>query len=528
MEKWDIETHPPPVRRSGLLWLALYPFAWLLLFSGSNMFWFLPAGLRLATLWILPRRWWWLMALLEWMAILGLSLTRDSYQSLPGLLFSTTLPWIVCALVVRGIGRHGRDLPSLDALPRLLVCGVVAAMFTTIALTAIDLNDDGELSGSLTSMLFGYALGDFAGVVIALPILLVLHDQTGPDRMPWTILTANGLVLGPVAVALALSTLHGMDAPVYPLVLSLLPMFVIAYRFGWRQGAIALGLLVPAIHPIGGALAALWSSGQLQLLIAVSGCAALLLGVSNEKMRVKRDALSAMVQTLSLRSNQLAEAANRIASLQEQERRRIGVELHDQIGQDMTAIATRLRIIEHKAVVPEVREGMSAIGRLVSEAHGHLREVINELHPAVLDRFGLARALTDGPIAEMLRYADIDYRCTIQGDIETLPDNVASALYRVCQEAATNCAKHGCGGYVHIRVSLNPTDAFSSLTLEIEDRAGALDIDVRRPGRGLQNIRDRAYAIGAEYRFNMRSGEPRHALRLKVARLIDGRGPEPV
>src|SRR3546814_6702633 len=80
-----------------------------------------------------------------------------------------------------------------------------------------------------------------------------------------------------------------------------------------------------------------------------------------------------------------------MAALQEHESRRIGAELHDQIGQDMTAIATRLRIVELTASNPTVLEGLSSISSLVTTAHGHLREVINELHPAVLDRFGLTR-----------------------------------------------------------------------------------------------------------------------------------------
>jgi two-component system sensor histidine kinase UhpB len=145
MDKSDIEAHSQLPRRWELPWLALYPFAWMALFAGSSIFWFLPAGLRLGTLWLLPRRSWWKMALVEWAAILVLSLSRHAFQSTAGLLVSTVFPWCIYALVLRVLGRHGRRLPSRQALPRLIVVGLVAAAFTTIVLTAVDLNVDGSL-----------------------------------------------------------------------------------------------------------------------------------------------------------------------------------------------------------------------------------------------------------------------------------------------------------------------------------------------------------------------------------------------
>jgi two-component system sensor histidine kinase UhpB len=222
------------------------------------------------------------------------------------------------------------------------------------------------------------------------------------------------------------------------------------------------------------------------------------------------------VQALRTRSAELARAANRMAAMQEQERRRIGVELHDQIGQDMTAIATRLRIVELTATNPAVLEGLASISNLVTSAHGHLREVINELHPAVLDRFGLARAIAEGPFAELLRDRGVLYTSRVQGRVDRLPDNIASALYRICQEAATNGARHGCGGRMHIRLTLIPTAVAAELTLEIEDQFGPIAVDPDRPGRGLLNIRDRANALGASYHFEPASGTPRHRVQMWI------------
>lgn len=511
----DIEAYPRLSRRSETFWLALYPLAWVLLFSVSSIFWFLPAGLRFGVLWLLPRRAWWKMAIVEIGAIVALSLVRDVYDTLPGLLAGSALPWTLYALVVAAASGPGQA-PVRRALPRLLGAGVLAATINALALTAIDRFDDGIVSAAVSSMFASYALGDFAGIVLMMPLVFAIHAQSGPDRRPLRTLLAHGFVFVPAGLALGISMLWSAQAPVYPLLYSLLPLFAIAYRFGWRPAAVAVALLSVGVHHVSDSLAQIWNPGELQLLMAMTSCAALLLGAAAETQNAQRDTLSAAVHALSSRTNQLTEAASRIASLQEMERRRIGAELHDQLGQDMTAIATRLRIVERTTADPAVRMGLASIGALVADAHMHLREAINHLHPTVLDRFGLARALAEGPLAELLRDHDVRYTCRIEGDVDALPDSIASAVYRICQEAITNCARHGCGGRVHLHLSFMQERAGSRLELRIRDEAGAIHLTGNGSGHGLQNIRDRAAAIGAEYHFDPEAGTPRHALSLRI------------
>src|SRR3546814_6824786 len=86
--------------------------------------------------------------------------------------------------------------------------------------------------------------------------------------------------------------------------------------------------------------------GQLPLLMAIVGCAVLLIGVATEALRTRRQEMDQVVQALRTRSAELARAANRMAALQEHDCRRTAAELHDRIGTDMTAIAPRLLIVE--------------------------------------------------------------------------------------------------------------------------------------------------------------------------------------
>ncbi|HZW18400.1 MAG TPA: MASE1 domain-containing protein [Luteimonas sp.] len=515
-ENATIETQSPWWRRPAVIGLALYPAAWMALLAASNTLWFLPAGLRLGTLWLLPRRLWPVMAGVEVATLLAWNAIGLDYANPVNLVLGAVLPWCVYATVLRGIGRHGRGTPAVKALPRLFAVAFVAAVFNSILLTAIDLDDSGMLGAGLPATLVSFALGDFAGSVLLVPIMLALAEQVGPKRHPWPELAAWGVAVAPAAIVLALALLPAIEAPIYPLAMALLPLFLLAHRYGWRATAVAYGLLCVTLIVVPLPFASALQPGQLPLLMGMAGCAALLLGVATDALRTQRREMDEIVRALRRRGVELTLAANRMAVLQEQERRRIGVELHDQIGQDMTAIATRLRIVELTASNPEVLKGLSSISSLITSAHGHLREVIDKLHPAVLDRFGLSRAIAAGPFLELLRDHGVLYTSRVQGRVDQLPDNIASALYRICQEAVTNGARHGCGGRMHIRLVLLPSPAASELILEIEDHAGAIAVDPERPGRGLLNIRDRADAIDADYRFNPDSGMPRHWVHLWV------------
>src|SRR5690606_28423344 len=147
-------------------------------------------------------------------------------------------------------GRHGRGTPAWRALPRLLVVGFVAAVLNSLLLTGIDLNDDGRLSAGLPPTLVSFALGDFAGIVLVVPIMLALVEQFGPERRPWPLLAAYGVVLASPAVILGLALLPSIEAPIYPLALALLPLFLVAYRYGWRPAMISYGLLCLALTTI--------------------------------------------------------------------------------------------------------------------------------------------------------------------------------------------------------------------------------------------------------------------------------------
>jgi two-component system sensor histidine kinase UhpB len=401
-------------------------------------------------------------------------------------------------------------------MQRFLVCGLLAAGANATALTAVEWFEHGALRTGVANVMFVYALGDTVGVLLLAPLIRVLHAQFRGAAVPWSQVFARGLVVVPLLVTLGLMSLPLERVELYPVMLSIFPLLLIAFRYGWRASAVAMALLSAGIYVVDDALFHIWHPAQLQLLIAAAGFAGLALGISGDALRTQGRALTSTIDMLSSRTRALADATNRIVSQQEAERRRIGTELHDQIGQDMTAIATRLRLVARTTPDEGTRAKLHSIEELVVEAHDHLRDVIHSLHPLVLDLFGLQRALAEGPLRQMARDHDVEFESEIAGPLERLPPNVATAIYRICQEVTTNCARHGCGGRMRIQLSMIDQEKDSTVELQIDDDGGRFDIPTGNMGHGLQNIYDRADAIGAEYHFNPEDGHPRHAMYLRL------------
>lgn len=509
-------------RRVILLTALGYAALFVPLFLASSSLAYLPAGLRLASLWLLPRRTWWTLAVTEWFTLLALHLYRDSIHEPAALVLATLGPWCLYALTVRLLAVTPTPAPTPRTIYRYLLCGLVASLANGLLQGSVHWLDRVGTGADVPPLAADFVLGDFLGVMLVAPVLRLLHVQTTGARVPWPSLLANGMVFMPVAVMAFFSLPSFRSAMVYPLLFSAVPLLFVAFRHGWRASTVAMVLLGCTAYFLRDSLWLRWTHGQAQLLLAVIAFGGLALGVATDALRTQGRALQQGIELLSVRTRALADATNRVVSQQEDERRRIGSDLHDQLGQDMTAIATRLRLVERITTDAVTRGHLRSVLALVNDAHEHLRDVILSLHPLVVDRFGLARALEAGPLLDLARDHDIDYRCAVEGPVELLPRDVGTSLYRICQEVTTNAVRHGCGGVLHLRLSLLPREDGHHLELAILDEAGAFEMPTGNLGSGLQNIQDRADAMGADYTFNPSSGHPRHVLRLQVPGIAGG------
>jgi signal transduction histidine kinase len=195
------------------------------------------------------------------------------------------------------------------------------------------------------------------------------------------------------------------------------------------------------------------------------------------------------------------ESLRRVVAAQEVERRRLARELHDETGQALTSILLGLRSLEDLVDGDDERAAVAVIRQLAVETLQDVRRLAVELRPKALDDFGLVAALER--IAETFGEQtglEVDF-ATPLGD-DRLPGEVATALYRIAQEALTNVVKHSQAGAVSILL----TRKNGRVALVVED--DGIGFDPARPadGFGLLGMRERVELLGGSLHVESRTG----------------------
>jgi two-component system, NarL family, sensor histidine kinase UhpB len=205
-------------------------------------------------------------------------------------------------------------------------------------------------------------------------------------------------------------------------------------------------------------------------------------------------------QMLSRLESERRESTARVLRAQESERLRIAQELHDQVGQELTAVLLGLSRVSAGAAAA-VREDVVAVQEAVRHTLEGVRRIAVELRPEALDDLGLTSALA--VLGERFsRQLDLDVSGYVAPDLPPLPAEVELVVYRVAQEALTNAARHSASSQVELTV----TEDDGRLILTVRDHGLGLPAD-NVAGTGMRGMRERATLIGATlYIGNSRSG----------------------
>jgi two-component system sensor histidine kinase UhpB len=185
----------------------------------------------------------------------------------------------------------------------------------------------------------------------------------------------------------------------------------------------------------------------------------------------------------------------------EQERRMIARELHDELGQSVTAMRSMALSIAQRLAAqdPESAQAARVIADESSRLYDAMHGLIPRLTPLVLDHFGLEEAL--GDLVERTRRSQPGLDIELHVDLSegTLAPDVVLTLYRAAQEGITNALRHGQAGSLVLRVSAEG----ECLTLEVVDDGGGLSADwAQRGGHyGLRWLAERVESVGGRFRI---------------------------
>ena len=184
------------------------------------------------------------------------------------------------------------------------------------------------------------------------------------------------------------------------------------------------------------------------------------------------------------------EATGRVLAGQEAERLRIAQELHDQVGQDLTAVLLGLARVQAR-LEPPLRDDLTGVQEAVRSSLEDVRRIALELRPEALDDLGLVSALA--VLCERFsQRSGLIVNQRMADELPGLDPEVELVVYRVAQEALTNVARHS--GASQAELSLRAQD--TGLVLAVSDRGAGLTSD-GEPGTGIRGMRERAGLIGA-------------------------------
>ena len=226
-----------------------------------------------------------------------------------------------------------------------------------------------------------------------------------------------------------------------------------------------------------------------------------------------RDVFNQLAENLSSALAERNELTRRLIALQDEERRYLARELHDEFGQSLAAIRALAASARQTAAqdCPALLSECDGIGRTATGMMETLRGTLFRLRPPDVEELGLAASL-DGLVAGWngRMRGRPRFELKLAGDVDDLPAAIGDNLYRIAQEAITNAAKHAEATAVMLRLAMHAaggegTDNQKQIELVVEDDGRASE-RATRSGMGLLGMRERVASLGGLLTFEARAG----------------------
>jgi two-component system sensor histidine kinase UhpB len=209
-----------------------------------------------------------------------------------------------------------------------------------------------------------------------------------------------------------------------------------------------------------------------------------------------------MAQTLENSISSNHRLTQQIIGLQEEERKNIAQDLHDEIGQHLTAINIDASAILRAKDIGDAHDSAMAISAVVMQMMGIVRAMLQRLRPSILDELGLKPALNELIETWRQRNSGISVSTTISGSLDNINETIEITAYRVVQECLTNVTKHANARLVIIKVERKN----EYLNLSVQDNGRGFDLSLNSHGFGLAGMRERVEGLGGNFHLSSDNG----------------------
>ncbi|WP_291559754.1 histidine kinase [Bradyrhizobium sp.] len=217
------------------------------------------------------------------------------------------------------------------------------------------------------------------------------------------------------------------------------------------------------------------------------------------------DVFNTLAQKLETALAERNALTRKLIAVQDEERRHLARELHDEFGQSLTAIAAQAAAAAHTAEreCPPLFEECRGISRTTAGMMETLRGALVRLRPPDIEELGLTLSL-ESLVASWngVEKGRTRFEIAVTGKVDDLPPSVCASLYRIAQEAITNAAKHAQARRVQLCLEAGPAD----IVLSVEDDGEATGVSLPpKAGMGLLGMQERVVSLGGTLRFERRA-----------------------
>jgi two-component system, NarL family, sensor histidine kinase UhpB len=209
--------------------------------------------------------------------------------------------------------------------------------------------------------------------------------------------------------------------------------------------------------------------------------------------------------------NQNQALTQRLLMLQDEERRSIARDLHDELGQSLTAIKVEAVSIRDISGLQQsdIHAGAQRIAQIAEHVYGVVRSMLQRLRPSTLDSLGLATTLRELIDVWQQRH-DTSASLMVEGELDDMPEAININLYRIVQEALTNIAKHAQARGVRVDIrkyATTPTPGQTKhwMRLIIDDDGLGIHNRSNSMGVGVLGMKERTRSLGGQFDIESRS-----------------------
>jgi two-component system sensor histidine kinase UhpB len=488
-------------------------------FHDGLVSWYFPHAVRVVSLFVLPFRHWLIFLFVTMMG--SDSFYHLHYPNEEGISLDTLKTFILYVSSEAFIGagiyllykRYVSDwftikgvvwLLSLSVLYRfgyLIIPGILKSGFFSL------IPEDKYIEYFAAIQLSGYLVGFYLMSIVYVYKWYVKHKKsiTREDYIRYLF-----VIFGLLLVNAILFTAHPILEYILRIAM-LIPLILIALRFGGFGVLLTSTLMVTAllIFLFDGSAESLLEYQPIILSYLMIGL--LLSAVMFENARTQRQIINAkaiLTQKnihLSSLSQKMTDLSKKIINTQEQERKHLSQELHDEIGQNLIALKSSIYLAELTQNKSEhyKSEHYSAIKENADMMYSSVYDLMNWLRPSVLDKLGLVKTLEGGYFQERLALSDVQYNSFVNTTI-VFSEHIETAIFRICQEAVSNVIKHSNATKFELYLSVQD----ETIHLDLKDNGSMDSTQTIEPSGsfGLNGIADRAMTLNGIALFTRQDG----------------------